>query len=292
MMTMRPPVIMHVNYCEQGQTLAEMCLKAVDWGFDGIEFRRRRAGVEESEETYLDQIAEAVSRSGLRQVLFGLPGVNLMSADAGIRAKEIESAIRFYTLALQRVKLTVCNTFAGSLPNPDKSVPGSDYSRHGSFVATEDQWCWAIDGFQELGRFAAEKGFRLAFETHMIYLHDRPLVSKRLVDRIGSPAVGVNLDYGNAVYFPENPSLETTIRGLGSSLFYIHLKNSIGLPGGHRVPTALSEGEINHRVYLRLLKDCAPAVPICIEAPRAGDRETFARQDLAYLKSLLEELKW
>jgi hypothetical protein len=30
--------------------------------------------------------------------------------------------------------------------------------------------------------------------------------------------------------------------------------------------------------------------PICIEAPRGGDREWFARQDLIYLRSLLDEL--
>ena len=34
------PIIMHVNYCEQGQTIEEICEKAVKWGFDGVEFRR------------------------------------------------------------------------------------------------------------------------------------------------------------------------------------------------------------------------------------------------------------
>ena len=45
---MRPPIIMHVNYVEQGQTVDEMCRKAVDWGFDGVEFRSARRGADES----------------------------------------------------------------------------------------------------------------------------------------------------------------------------------------------------------------------------------------------------
>lgn len=44
---MTMPVIMHVNYCEQGQTLEEICRKAVGWGFDGVEFRRKRSDGQE-----------------------------------------------------------------------------------------------------------------------------------------------------------------------------------------------------------------------------------------------------
>ena len=59
------PIIMHVNYCEQGQTIPEMCRKAVGWGYDGIEFRRYRRGVEETTEQYLDTIAAGRGRLGV-----------------------------------------------------------------------------------------------------------------------------------------------------------------------------------------------------------------------------------
>lgn len=42
------PVIMHATCCEQGQTIDEMCANCSKWGFDGIEFRRKRSGVNES----------------------------------------------------------------------------------------------------------------------------------------------------------------------------------------------------------------------------------------------------
>ena len=103
-------------------------------------------------------------------------------------------------------------------------------------------------------------------------------------------AIGVNLDYGNAVYFAKNPSIGDTIKAMGTSLLYVHLKNSLPLPTGGRIATGLADGQINHREYLRLLRDAGFAGPIGIEAPRPGDREWFAVQDLAYIRAVMKGL--
>jgi sugar phosphate isomerase/epimerase len=202
----------------------------------------------------------------------------------------VESAVRFYRLAAERVKLTVCNIMAGSLRNPDKGIPYGEYSKHGSAVATDDHYRWAAEGFKVLGRMAEELGFRFAFEIHMGYLHDLPAPTKKLVDTIGSPAVGALLDHGNVVYFPGAPSLRDSISLLGKSLFYVHLKNSVGLREGGRFPVGMGDGEINHREYMRLLKENGFNGPVCIEAPRQGDREWYARQDIGYIKSVIEDV--
>jgi sugar phosphate isomerase/epimerase len=285
-------VIMHINYCEQGQTISELCRKAADWGFDGIEFRGRRTGVAETPEEYLDQITRSTQEAGLTDVLFGSPTPNMMLPDAAARAKEIEEGIRFYRMAKDRLKarLTVSNAFTGGLRNPDKNIPYGAYERQGSGCATEDQWKWATEGYRIIGDAVAKLGVRLAFETHMGYLHDTPLAAKKLVDMIGKPFIGINLDYGNAVYFQTNPSLAETIKALGASTFYTHLKNSIAIPSGGRVPTGLADGQINHREYLRLLKESGFTGPIGIEAPRPGDREWYAVQDLTYIRSVMKDL--
>jgi len=288
---MSVPIIMHVNYCEQGQTILEICEKAVSWGFDGVEFRRKRSGVNETTVEYLDSIAAGVKKSGLQYVLFGSPGPNLNIDDKNARDAEIQSAIEFFQLASQRFKLTVNNTFTGSLMDRTPGVPGSDYDRHGSFVATEDQWQWASE-FKKLGKAANEMGFRFAFETHMNYIHDIPSAAKKLVDMIDEPSVGVNLDYGNAVYFKNNPDIVSTIKAMGDKLYYVHLKNSITLSDGKKLPTALGDGEINHRIYLKTLMECGYTGPLCIEAPRAGDREWYAKVDLAYIKSVMKDIGW
>ena len=289
---MKNKVIMHINYCEQGQTIPELCKKAADWGFDGIEFRGKRTGVQETTEDYLDEIARSMKKAGLKEVMFGYPTPNMMLTDAAARAKEIEQGVRFYEMARKRLKswFSVSNAFTGGLTNPDKTIPYGQYERHGSGCATEDQWKWAAEGYQIIGDAVAKLGVRLAFETHMGYLHDTPLAAKKLVDLIGKPSIGINLDYGNAVYFQKNPSLAETISALGKSIFYTHLKNSIGLPSGGRIPTGLADGQINHREYLRLLKQIGFTGPIGIEAPRPGDREWYAQQDRAYIQSVMKDL--
>src|SRR5690606_26026876 len=118
----------------------------------------------------------------------------------------------------------------------------SEYDKNGSAAATAEQWQYAAEGFKVLGKLASDLGFRFAFEAHMNYIHDLPAAAKKLVDLVDSPAVGVNLDYGNAVYFQKPPALKDTIEAMGDKLYYVHLKNSVGVEG-KRLPTALSEGE-------------------------------------------------
>ena len=287
------PIIMHVNYCEQGQTILEMCQKAVDWGYDGIEFRRKRRDAEETPEEYLDAVAKSAEDTGLQYVLFGGPGFNMMSDDAEVRRAEIEEGLRFYKLATERVKLTVCNTSPGGLPKQEPSAPSWRYDLSGSGAAAEEHYAWAAEGFRELGALAQDRGFKLAFETHMGCLTDLPEPTKKLLDLIDCPAVGANLDYGNMVYFPAPPALSDTVATLSGRIYMLHLKNAIPVAvGDHKsmVPTALGEGVINNREFMNLLREDGFEGHICIEAPRAGDREWYAQQDIHYLKSVLADL--
>ena len=284
------PIIMHVNYCEQGQTIPEMCRKAVGWGYDGIEFRRHRRGEEETPEQYLDTIASAAEASGLKHVLFGGPGVELMQEDAAIRGAQVEEGILFYRLAGERLNLTVCNIMAGTLRSSDPNA-GSAHHLHGSGAASAQHYTWAAEGFRELGAVAEEIGFRLAFEIHMGYVHDLPSPTMKLLDMIGSPFVGANLDYGNMVYFPSVSINRRDRFHAGEKLFMVHLKNSMPAGDG-RNAVGLGDGIINHREYLLALKRSGFSGPLCIEAPRQGDREWFAQQDIAYLRSVLRDLAW
>ena len=286
---MKPDIILHVNYVEQGQTIDEMCERAVRWGYDGIEFRRKRAGADESPEEYVDAIAAARDAHGLRHVLFGYPGPDLTLPDADARKREVDEVVAFFRLAAKRFDMTVNNTFAGDLHNPAADVPYGDYTCHGSYVATEEMYEWAADGFKTLGPLAEELGFVFAFETHPCYLHDTPASAMKLVEMIGHPAVGVNLDYVNVTVLPDQPDLSGVLDAIGGSLLYIHFKNTDTLASGEHLRVGLGEGQINNRQFLRMLVDRGYEGPICLEAPRPGDREWYARQDMTYMKSLLDD---
>ncbi|HET6485302.1 MAG TPA: sugar phosphate isomerase/epimerase family protein, partial [Spirochaetia bacterium] len=268
------PVIMHVNYCEQGQEIEEICQKAARWGFDGVEFRRKRIGVAESMEDYLDRIEKGVKAAGLKHVLFGYPGPLLVKTDAAERRREVAEAISFYQLVARRFKVKTVNLLTGTLQNPDKSFSYFDYTRHGSFLVTKEQWDWQVKGCQEMADGLKDVDIRFGFETHMVYVHDTVDAVRRLVAEIDRPSIGVNLDYGNIIDFQEHPSLEESIEALRGRIHYVHLKNSAPLRGAPgRMGTALAEGEINNRQFVRMLVDAGYKGPICIEAPRAGDRE-------------------
>jgi sugar phosphate isomerase/epimerase len=175
--------------------------------------------------------------------------------------------------------------------NQDKNIPYSEYTKHGSFIAKEEHWEWAVNCFKTLGKLAQKLGFLFAFETHMAYLNDILKSTIRLVKKIDNPAVGINLDYGNLVYYKDIPSLKDAVSLAGDRLYYVHLKNSIALPGENRIKVGLGEGDINNREYLKILKGTGYAGPLCIEVPRNGDREWYVRNDLKYLQKLIEEQK-
>ncbi len=287
---MNNPVILHVNYVEQGQTIPEMCQSAVRWGYEGVEFRRKRSDDEDPRQ-YLDTIAAEAKKAGLKHILFGGPGPNCMTSDADARKRSVEECVAFYREAVKRFPLTVCNIMTGALLG--QGAQYHEYDKNGSAAATEEQWQWSVEAFQTLGDVAKELGFAFAFETHNCYLHDLPDVTKKLVDRIGRPSVGINFDYGNIVLHPNHPSLADSIKACGDAIKYLHLKNVYMLSGlkyqGY-FPCPLADGIINNREFLTLMKAQNYTGPICIEAPRQGDRGHFATEDRAYLKQLMAEV--
>lgn len=287
---MKTSIILHVNCLEQGQTIDEMCACAVKWGYDGIEFRSQRTGVDETRDHYLDAIALARDRHGLPEVCFGSPGPNLMQPDAGARQRATEEYAAFLRAAARRFGVKAVNTFAGPLLNPAPNAPSTDSTFHGSAIATEAHYAWAAEGFRQLGPVAQELGLRLAFETQRRYLHDTPASALKLVQMIGHPAVGINLDYICISGQPNPPSVPETVSMLAGRIYYVHLRNIYRLASRETLRVGLGDGEINHRLMLRLLQRQGYAGPLCIEAPRSGDREWFARQDIAYLRAVLADI--
>jgi sugar phosphate isomerase/epimerase len=289
---MNNPIILHCNYVEQGQSIDEMCAAAVRWGYEGIEFRSSKYGVaDQPPADYIEALARARDATGLKHVLFGGPGPNLMQADAGERQKEIDTYIAFYRLAAKQFDLTTNNSMVGPLQTDDH--PHHEYEKQGSAIATDEHFAWAAEGFQQIGDVADELGFRFAFETHMGYIHDLAEPAKKLCDLIDRKSVGINLDYGNISAFVGAPSLADTVKACGDKLYMLHLKNALhvgGQPYQQAIQCPLADGIINNREFMRLVRDTGFDGPIGIEAPRAGDRGWFAQQDIAYLKSVIAEI--
>ncbi len=59
---------------------------------------------------------------------------------------------------------------------------------------------------------------------------------------------------------------------------------------GQGLQQTLLMAQLNHREYLKVLDKYGYEGFLCIEGPRAGDREWFAQEDIVYRKTLMDEL--
>jgi len=288
---MSHPVIMHINYCEQGQSIEEICKIASTIGFDGIEFRRKRTGVVEEPKDYLDEIAKYTKQYGIKYVLFG-GGINVMTQDKDVREKEIASYNEFVDLASERLPLSINNIFTGGLTDKDKPMNDYSYGLHGSFCAQDWHWEVAAESCQKVSDHCKQYDIKFAFETHMNYIHDLAESAMKLVNMIDRDNFGVNLDYGNSFFFTGVLPLDKAIELCGDKLFYTHMKNYQPITSRSgpvwRLPTALGDGATNHRQYVKKLKEIGFDGLIGIEAPRPGDRHWYAECDYKYIKSVLD----
>lgn len=293
--------IMHINFGEIDfnsygkRSIDDICRMAAEIGFDGVEFRGAPPQELEalSYKEYVNQIGEAKKKYGLSEILFGAGAwckTACVSPDKAERDACILEAIENTKYAQEVCGSTLFNAFGGWITSNDPEVPRTEYEKHGSAVATEDDWKYTVDAYQRIGAELVKMGARYAFETHMNYIHDLPAMAKKLVDLIDCPNVGINMDYGNTFFFPEKPTVAETIDLYGDKLFYTHLKNYTKLANGV-LPGYLSDGDINHRLYLEKLSEVGYTGPIGIEAPRSGDRVWFAKQDYNYVTSLMKDIK-
>lgn len=294
------PVIMHINYAEgpevqmEAQTIDRTCAMAAELGFDGIEFRGAIPAGFGSDDfaAYAKCISAAKERHGVKQILFGIGTPACSDPDAQVRKASIAQSIEKARIALEICGSTVHNAYAVGIPPVSKDADPRAFELCGSGAISDEQWKLTVDSFQQLGAGLEPLGVVFALETHMRYVHDTPQATKRFVDEVASPAIGINMDYGNTVYFLEYPSVQETIDLYGDRLYYTHLKNSQGAVGlRNRFPTGLGEGQINHRVYLKKLMEVGFNGPIGIEAPRGGDKYWFAEQDIAYYRAVMDAIR-
>ena len=292
-------LIMHINYGETKfnsygkNTIESICKMAASIGYDGIEFRKAPPAnlSDMSFDEYIDEIGRCKKLTGLTNIIIAQSLADAIDAEGDEVNKEIDKILENVKKANDTLGTIYFNASTKVIRSKIPGAPGDEYQYHGSYAATDEDWKKTVDVCQRLGEKLVPLGLKFAFETHMNYIHDIPSASKKLVDLIDSPAFGINMDFGNTVYFPEHPDVEETIDLYGDKLFYTHLKNSNNIPVvSRRLPCALAEGEINHRIYIGKLKEVGFNGPIGIEAPRPGDREWYAMNDFNYVKSIIDSL--
>lgn len=195
--------------------------KIKDWGFDGVELPLFQPSTFAATE-----IRRAVERHDLDLTICAiLPnGLNLVSEDADIRRR----SRAHLTDAIQRTAEVGATLIGGPLYCPVGYLPGRR--------RTDDEWAWAIEGYQSVTAALDAAAVTLAieplnrFETFFL---NTTADAAALCGAVGHPRVGVAFDTFHANI--EDKNIADACRRLGGLLKHVQVsENDRGTPGsGH-----------------------------------------------------------
>ncbi|HEY3111927.1 MAG TPA: sugar phosphate isomerase/epimerase, partial [Chloroflexota bacterium] len=94
-------------------------------------------------------------------------------------------------------------------------------------------WPRTIAAVRELGHYAAGAGVRLALETHEGATRTGRIAS-RLLEEIDHPAVGLNYDTANVIYYNGDVDPALDVREVADRVLHVHLKDTTGGKGEWR----------------------------------------------------------
>jgi sugar phosphate isomerase/epimerase len=152
-----------------------------------------------------------------------------------------------------------------------------------------DAWDLAVRRFSELGRHAEDAGLLLSLEMYEHTFLGSGESAVRLVEEIGSDAVGLNPDVGNIVRLHEPvEDWRELLRATLPYANYWHVKNytrdedpDAGFVS--TVPTYLESGVIDYRTAMRMALDSGFRGVICTEH-YGGDGLSMSAANREYLR--------
>ncbi len=162
-------------------------------------------------------------------------------------------------------------------PPPINTLPGG---APGEWDAVRHR---VVDEYARLGEYAAPHGVSLAIEPHVGAALSTPAQAVWLIEQIGLPTVGLNLDYSH--FQAIGMSVAESVPPLAPHALHTHIKGVKGRWPDHAFVTP-GEDDFDHATYLRTMHACGYRGYETVEISkmvvgRAG-YEPFAHAQLAY----------
>jgi len=243
--------------------------------------------IDDPETITSDDIRRAAETTGLSVSLTGAfgPGRDASHEDPDIRANAV-------------AYLRACVDIAAAVGSPH--VAGPMYTAVAvKMLQNSEERGYQLDraagSLRVVADYAASRGVRLAieplnrYETHLINTVEQAL---DLIDRIGSPAVGLVLDTFHMNI--EEKDIGSAIRAAGERVFAFQAsENDRGIPGSGNVDftgawTALDHIGYAGTVVVESFIATVDIAPIgCLWRPVAPSMERLAVESLSYLRDVL-----
>jgi sugar phosphate isomerase/epimerase len=155
----------------------------------------------------------------------------------------------------------------------------------------------AYERLRALGDEAASHGVKIAVETHPD-LADNGRVARETMEAVNHPAVGINFDTANVLYYADGPT--DTLQELEKVLPWVisvHLKDYSGTgPQQWAFPT-LGQGHVDFKGVFALLEKQGFSGPVTLEIEGVQGEELSEAQmqervaeSVRYARSVLDEL--
>ena len=217
-------------------TVEEAVKAAVDYGFQGIELRGIKGGLD------IRKLPDfSTDRIGLTQELFENAGIDVVSVDssASFSWREAEKISNSMKEAMDYILL------ASKLGAPLVRVFGGYISEGVTFADAARQ---LADSLIQLGDFAQEKDIAVALETHDSFLTGKAI--SEVMNLTQHQAVGVVWDVSNC--FRAGEPIEETAEYLAPYLKHVHIKDSVW-DGKEAKLTFIGEGDVPIYKALKIL---------------------------------------
>ena len=158
---------------------------------------------------------------------------------------------------------------------------------------------WIVEGLKESADYAKAKGVKLALENHGL-LAGKSAQVKRILEAVGSTALGANPDTGNFLLVHE--ASHEALHALASVANMVHFKDFHEVPDTFEGPAyrstdglkyigaAIGEGDVALEACVNELKAAGFAGWLNIEYEGAEDATTALPRSIAYTRGLLGEM--
>ena len=169
------------------------------------------------------------------------------------------------------------------------SDPGN-FSANGSVLMTPGLHQQIVEGMKAADPILESAGVEMTLELHMNMPHDSAASAMSLLEASGTKRISIAHDPGNLYSIGHAENSLACLEAIHPRLTYVHLKNCRKIAGTYSYSVPLPGGDVDYYQYLQRLEQLGYRGDVCIEYCGEGDPHPPAREDLRYLRGILDDL--
>lgn len=266
----------------QRESLEEAFEAVGSHGLTCVQFNWETAGLSGMPDNISDQLCERVREASIASgvSIAGVSGTfNIIHPDTTQRRR-----------GFQRLRQIIgsCQVLGTSVVTLCTGTRNAEYLwGHHPDNDSPQAWNESVASMAEAAGYAEEFGVDLALEPEVSNVIDSALKARQMIDEVGSPRLNVVMDGANIFHAGELPRMDEMLREafslLSSDTVLAHGKDLER--DGEAGNLAAGTGALNYPLYLKLLGELRPNVPLILH----GLTEEQVSQSVGFIRSHLTQ---